>query len=257
MDFWRGIASDDFGNTTKWCELFFDRLQLDRLVAQQPHTVKNKANAVETLAGIAYAAFTDGEHLPSTHSLHFQDEGSKRLWADVWPMLQEIGVAVTWRPLPPAPPGLTAPPVNLTAEFPIVFSKAAPPRPPSSPLSSQSPSPSTSCERPLDDGDGVPLTQVLYASLTLRLPASPETAPVVTTAAAESSTFARGNATLTPRPPLETPSANQCKRARGGQARRSSRRRIRIRSTALPPGCQRGPSSVHERSRPQRRRRLR
>ena len=121
IDFYRGLPSDDWGNA-QWTELF-DKLPRYRAHLkdnQNPRTVKGKGNAMERVAGISFACFTDFVHLPTGHTLTFPEKEdlakSCARWAEVWPQLQRLGIKASTAPAsgpscqqtrPKLPPRLT------------------------------------------------------------------------------------------------------------------------------------------------------
>ena len=51
------------------------------------------ANAVEMIAGLSYAAATEGRHLREGQSLEFPSEDSKLCWTRAWKVFQQLGLS--------------------------------------------------------------------------------------------------------------------------------------------------------------------
>ena len=91
----KGFPSDDKGNE-EWAEWLAHLCKFEHRLRtnQNPTSLKARANAVEMIVGLAYAAYMCNANLPTDHRLEWRSEASRMAWAAVWMPLVEMGVTV-------------------------------------------------------------------------------------------------------------------------------------------------------------------
>ena len=96
IDFYRGMIKDDLRNK-EWTRWFFHLPRYRRRVGDThgPDSEKSFGNAMEVLAGLSYAASTQGNYLPHGHELVFPSNEAKASWVLVWHVFAKLGLKVT------------------------------------------------------------------------------------------------------------------------------------------------------------------
>ena len=101
LDFYRGLASDDWGNE-EWAALYA-LCPAAQILGNPWLSTESRGNVMEAITGAAFAAATEGRHLPQGTKLSISPDHACRVLIAIFSALQSCGVQVTVCAVPLAP----------------------------------------------------------------------------------------------------------------------------------------------------------